>query len=93
MKALALLVYERLTGDVVTNEDQRRGAITAEMKAVLAAPDVESAAKVIGWWRWERGHEEAVEFVTLARKMYRVMRRRPARRSKAHLVDIRNGVK
>lgn len=56
-------LYERMTDDVLTDDDPRRESILGEMREVVAAADAESAGQVVEWWgdwdmrggaRWDR---------------------------------------
>lgn len=64
-----IAVYEALfPSDQISEDDPRRGAIIAEMRAVHLANTTAEARQVVEWWPWE-SQAQCTRWVNRARKM------------------------
>jgi hypothetical protein len=69
-----IAIYEKLCpDDPLVDDDPRRPAIMAEMRAIHKAATEADAASVVEWWQvWPNPqHQTPIEFVQDARRMMR----------------------
>lgn len=72
MSSKYIRIYETLCpDDPIRDDDPRRGAIVAEMRAIRHAKTEQEAVAVIEWWRaWPNPqHQTALELVHEARSL------------------------